>query len=90
MCYIEAVRKNRQKERAMNKYMIKVNNATIYTEAYNDYAALKNIGIFKEVGDMIQAFRPDEDERIEAWSWLYEVELNGSITLAWVKRIVSE
>ena len=72
----------------MNKYMIKVNNATIYTEAHNEYAALKNIGIFKEVGNMIQAFRSDEGERIEAWSWLYDVELNGCITLAWVKRMV--
>ncbi len=72
----------------MNKYMIKVNNATIYTEAPNEYAALKNIGIFKEVGDMTQAFRPDEGYRIEAWSWLYEVELNGLITLAWVIRMV--
>lgn len=71
----------------MNKYMIKVNNATIYTEAHNEYAALKNIGIFKEVGNMIQAFRPDEGESIEAWSWLYVVELNGCITLAWVKRV---
>ena len=73
----------------MNKYMIKVNNATIYTEAHNEYAAFKNICVFKEVGDMIQAFRPDESERIEAWSWLYDVELNGYITLAWVKRMVA-
>ena len=73
----------------MNKYMIKVNNATIYTEARNEYVALNNICIFKEVGRMIQSFRPDEGERIESWSWLYEVELNGSITLAWVKRMVA-
>lgn len=73
----------------MNKYMIRVNNATIYARADNEYDALVSIGIFKAVGDMVHAFRPDYGGSNEAWSWLYEVELNGFITLAWVKRMVA-
>lgn len=74
----------------MNKYEIRVNNAIMISEGLNEYAAMKNLGIFKEIGNLIDFVRiTDENNNKAVWknAWIYKVELNGSITLAYIKRI---
>lgn len=70
----------------MNKYEIRVNNAVIYSEALNEWSAMKALCIFKEIGNMIDFVRTKEPET-RNFAWIYQVELNGQITLAYVKRV---
>ena len=70
----------------MNNYKIRVNNAVIYKEALNEWLAMKDTGIFSGIGDMIDYVRSDiGTEDLDAW--IYQVELNGGLTLAYVKKV---
>ena len=70
----------------MNKYEIRVNNAVIYSQAHNEWAAMEVLGLFKEIGEMVDFVRTKEPET-KNFAWIYQVELNGVITLAYVKRV---
>lgn len=72
----------------MNKYEIRVNNAIMTAEGLNEYSAMKSLCIFKEIGNIIDFVRTTDDNKA-AWTnaWIYQVELNGSLTLAYIKRI---
>lgn len=70
----------------MNTYEIKVNNATMTSTAYNEWSALKKLGIFEEIVDMVDFVRTNNDPS-KNFAWIYEVKLNGKITLAYIKRI---
>ena len=72
----------------MNKYEIRVNNAIMTAEGFNEYSAMKSLCIFKEIGNIIDFVRTT-DENKPGWTnaWIYQVELNGSLTLAYIKRI---
>lgn len=70
----------------MNKYEIRVNNALMTAEALNEWSAMKSLCIFKEIGKMIDFVRTTE-ENTRNFAWICQVELNGSITLAYIKRI---
>lgn len=66
----------------MNKYEIKVNNATIYSEGLNEVSAMKNLGIFAALGKMIDCGTSfDED------IWIYQMEMNGGLTLVYVRKL---
>ena len=69
----------------MNTYEIRVNNATIISKALDEWSAMKQLCLFKEIGDMVDYVRTGLRESINN-AWIYEVELNGQITLAYVKR----
>ena len=71
----------------MNKYEIRVNNAIIISEASNEWSALKQLCLFKNIGDMIDFVRTSDQPDSRNFAWIYEVELNGQITLAYIKRI---
>lgn len=70
----------------MNRYEIRVNNAVITSEALNEWSAMKQLCIFKEIGKMIDFVRTNDDPA-RNFAWIYQVELNGQITLAYIKRI---
>lgn len=70
----------------MNKYEIRVNNAVLTSEGLNEWSAMKNLCIFKEIGEMIDFVRTNEDSS-RNFAWIYQVELNGQLTIAYVKRI---
>jgi len=70
----------------MNKYEIRVNNAVIYSEGLNEWSAMKNLCLFKEIGEMVDFVRTSEPET-RNFAWIYQVELNGHITLAYIKRV---
>lgn len=70
----------------MNKYEVRVNNAKMISEAHNEWSALKALCIFEEIGDMVDFVRTSEDPA-RNFAWIYEVQLNGKITLAYIKRI---
>ena len=69
----------------MNEYTIRVANAIIVKQATNEWSALKDTGLFSNIGNMIDYVRTSEPETRNG-AWLYEVELNGTITIAYVKR----
>lgn len=71
----------------MNKYEIRVNNATIISEALNEWSAMKQLCLFQNIGDMIDFVRIADPPDSENFAFIYEVELNGQITLAYIKRI---
>ena len=70
----------------MNTYEIKVNNATMVNQALNEWSAMKDLGIFKGIGNIIDFVRTSEPESRNG-AWIYQVELNGQLTLPYVKRI---
>lgn len=70
----------------MNKYEIRVNNAVIYSEGLNEWSAMQKLGIFKEIGDIFDVVRTSEPETRNL-AWIYQVELNGILTIAYVKRV---
>lgn len=70
----------------MNTYEIRVGNAVMTSQALNEWSAMKSLCIFKEIGNMIDFVRTSE-ESTRNFAWIYQVELNGSLTLAYVKRI---
>lgn len=70
----------------MNKYEIRVKNAVMINEALNEWSAMKDLCIFSNIGDMIDYVRTSEDPAMND-AWIYKVELNGQIELAYVKRI---
>ena len=70
----------------MNKYEIRVNNAVIYSEGLNEWSAMQKLGIFKEIGDILDVVRTSESETRNL-AWIYQVELNGILTIAYVKRV---
>lgn len=70
----------------MNKYEIKVNNASMISEALNEWSAMKNLYIFEEIGNIIDFVRTSEDPA-RNFAWIYEVKLNGQMTIAYIKRI---
>lgn len=70
----------------MNTYEILVNNAKLTSCALNEWSAMKDLGLFGGIGDMIDYVRTSKpDSRNDAW--IYQVELNGHLTLAYVKRV---
>lgn len=72
----------------MNTYEIRVNNAIIRTEGIGEYAAIKNLCLFGEHPQMIEAVKIMDENRPEySWGWIYQVEVNKQITLAYIKRI---
>ena len=71
----------------MNEYEIRVNNAVIRTRALNEWSALKDLCLFKEIGEMIDFVRTNDMPDSKNFAWIYEVELNGHITLAYIKRV---
>lgn len=70
----------------MNTYEIRVNNAVIVSEALNEWSAMKQLCLFKEIAEMIDFVRTSEPET-RNFAWIYSVELNGQMTLAYVKRV---
>ncbi len=70
----------------MNKYEIIINNARLTATALNEWSALKNLCIVKEIGEMIDFVRTSEPEERNG-AWIYQVELNGQMTLAYIKRV---
>ena len=70
----------------MNKYELNVNNATIICNGVSEYSAMKNIGIFQDVCNLINYVKTSEDSNMHD-AWIYRVELNNKITLAYIKRI---
>lgn len=75
----------------MNKYEIRVKNAVINSEGLNEYAAMRDLCIFSDIGDMLIGFQTDfepiQENGVPNVGWIYKVELNGQIELAYVKRI---
>lgn len=75
----------------MNKYELRVNNAVIPCEGLNEWSAMEKLGIF-EIGNKVECLWYDPGEK-EAWDpvpcvgWIYQVELNNKLTLAFIKRI---
>lgn len=69
-----------------NVFEIHVNNAVLTSKALNEWSALKALGIFKEIGEMVDFVRTNEPQE-RNYAWIYQVELNGQITLAYVKRV---
>lgn len=70
----------------MNKYEIIINNARLTATALNEWSALKSLCIVKEIGEMIDFVRTSEPEERNG-AWIYQVELNGQMTLAYIKRV---
>ena len=70
----------------MNTYEIMIGNARMKAQALNEWSALKSLCIVKEIGQMIDFVRTSEPET-RNFAWIYQVELNGSLTLAYIKRI---
>ena len=72
----------------MNEYEIKVCNATIISKvAGGEYAAITNLCLFGNP-QLVEAVIVADEERPEyRWAWIYQVEVNKKITLAYVKRI---
>ena len=73
----------------MNKYELKINNATIICEGLNEWSAMKNLGLF-EIGELVDTVRYDDvniRSTIPHFAWIYQVELNGKLTLAYIKRV---
>lgn len=75
----------------MNAYEIRVKNAVMTNEALNEYDAMKDLCIFSNIGNMIDGVRPYDEsgkkDNYENVAWIYQVELNNQIELAYVKRI---
>lgn len=71
----------------MNKYEIRVGNAVIMSEGLNEWSAMKSLCLFKEIGDMIDFVRTTDMPEQRNMAWIYQVELNGQLTLAYIKRI---
>lgn len=70
----------------MNTYEIRVNNATITSKAVSEWSAMAQLCLFKVIGGLVDYVRTSLSDSIND-AWIYEVELNGQITLAYVKRI---
>lgn len=70
----------------MNEYVIRVANAVITKQALNEWSALKDTGLFSGIGDMVDFIRTSEPET-RNFAWVYQVELNGSMTIAYIKRV---
>lgn len=70
----------------MNEYEIRVNNAVITSVAFNEWSAMKNLCIFANIGDQIDFVRTKEPET-RNFAWIYQVELNGQLTIAYVRRV---
>ena len=70
----------------MNTYEIMIGNAKMTTTALNEWSSLKSLCIVKEIGTMVDFVRTSEPET-RNFAWIYQVELNGSLTLAYIKRV---
>lgn len=70
----------------MNEYEIRVNNAVMRNKALNEWSAMKDLGIFENIGDIIDFVRTTEDPARNL-AWVYQVQLNGKLTIAYIKRI---
>lgn len=70
----------------MNTYEIMIGNAKMTAAALNEWSALKSLCIVKEIGTMVDFVRTSEPET-RNFAWIYQVELNGSLTLAYIKRV---
>ena len=70
----------------MNTYEIMIGNAKMTTTALNEWSALKSLCIVKEIGEMVDFVRTSEPET-RTFAWIYQVELNGSLMLAYIKRV---
>ena len=76
---------NKRKEQKMNTYEIRVNGATINSEAGNEYTAIKKTGIVEDL-EMIEAVRTYEEITFN-FGWIYSGILNGKPVIVYVKRI---
>lgn len=70
----------------MNTYEIMIGNAKMTSQALNEWSALKSLCIVKEIGSMVDFVRTSEPET-RNFAWIYQVELNGSLTLVYIKRV---
>lgn len=74
----------------MNKYEIKVNNATIYSDGLSEFSALKNLCLFGMV-EMVEAVEitdHDKEGRPDiTYAWIYKVDTVNGIALAYIKEV---
>lgn len=76
----------------MNKYELRMNNAIIPCEGLNEWSAMKNLCLF-EIGELVDCVRwcpTGKDalrDGVPPFGWIYQVVLNGKLTLAYIKRI---
>ena len=70
----------------MNTYEVMIGNAKMTTMALNEWSALKSLCIVKEIGKMIDFVRTSEPAERNG-AWIYQVVMNGSLTLAYIKRV---
>lgn len=72
----------------MNKYSIRVNNAIIFSEGYNEFSALKNLNLFGECEMLDVCKTTEKNIPVEhSFRWIYKVETLNGMTLAYIKRI---
>ena len=71
----------------MNEYEIRVNNVVIRTKGMGEYSTLMNTGLFKNIGDIVDFVKTTDVPDSKNNAWIYQVELNGMITLAYIKRV---
>lgn len=64
----------------MFKYELRVENAKMIVEGYNEYLAIMSTGLFEDA-DMVDCASR------ELQIWLYTVRLNDKTTIAYVKRV---
>ena len=70
----------------MNKYEIRVNNAVIYSSGLNEWSAMQDLGLFQGIGNLIDFVRTSEPSERNG-AWIYQVQLNGHLTIVYVKRV---
>lgn len=71
----------------MNKYEIRVHNAIIMSEGLNEWSAMNNLCIFEHIGEMIDFVRTNDKDTSKNFAWIYQVQINGKLTIAYVKRV---
>lgn len=71
----------------MNEYEIRVNNAVIRSKGLNEWSAMMKLSIFAEIGELVDFVGTSDQPESRNLAWIYQVELNGKITLAYIKRV---
>ncbi len=70
----------------MNKYEMYIGNAVIPCKGSNEWDAMENLSIFK-IGDMIDYVRTSNVSESMNNAWIYQVEVNGKLQIAYIKRV---
>ena len=70
----------------VNKYEMHVGNAVIPCKGLNEWSAMEALCLFK-IGDMIDHVRTDGVSESMNSAWLYQVEVNGRMHVAYIKRV---